>query len=317
MESPPLINTPCLPTPFLRPPKTPNSARHSRGRFAASGGVSARSSPSGSQNIAGHSKKDWQLDAVQEPSVQVKEAEAPTGDAPQSPFYTGGMSITTAGAASSFAVDTLAVEKQIVIVRHGLSVWNQEGIIQGNSNESELTMFGETQALRCRAAIQRIPFDSCFVSPLKRAYRTGEIIWNGREGPIVPLDQLSEAYLGRLQGMKNDVAGAEYPEEFRAWREKPLSFCIDGHYPVREVFDEAKEAWKIIMKAPGSTHLIVTHKSIFRALLCTALGLSPASFRAIDVHNGSISEFRVNKRGEPMLTGLNWTSHMHTDNVFY
>ena len=47
-----------------------------------------------------------------------------------------------------------------------------------------------------------------------------------------------------------------------------------------------------ILEAPGSTHLIVTHKSMMRAFLCTALGLSPTSFRAVDIHNGGISIFR-------------------------
>ena len=39
-------------------------------------------------------------------------------------------------------------------------------------------------------------------------------------------------------------------------------------------------------------HLLITHKSILRALLCVALRLGPASFRAIDAHNGSVSIFK-------------------------
>ena len=37
---------------------------------------------------------------------------------------------------------------------------------------------------------------------------------------------------------------------------------------------------------------MVTHKSILRALLCVALGLPPTSFRAFDIHNGGICNFR-------------------------
>ena len=39
-------------------------------------------------------------------------------------------------------------------------------------------------------------------------------------------------------------------------------------------------------------HLVVTHKSILRALLCTALGLPSTSFRAFDVNNGGVVTFR-------------------------
>ena len=47
-----------------------------------------------------------------------------------------------------------------------------------------------------------------------------------------------------------------------------------------------------ILEAPGSNHLIVTHKSMMRAFLCTALALPPTSFRAVDIHNGGVSIFK-------------------------
>ena len=58
-----------------------------------------------------------------------------------------------------------------------------------------------------------------------------------------------------------------------------------------------------ILEAPGSTHLIVTHKSMMRAFLCTALGLSPTSFRAVDIHNGGISIFRQAYIADDSLPG--------------
>ena len=54
-----------------------------------------------------------------------------------------------------------------------------------------------------------------------------------------------------------------------------------------------------VLEAPGSVHLMVTHKSILRALLCVALGLPPTSFRAFDIHNGGICNFRRGPRGRP------------------
>lgn len=47
-----------------------------------------------------------------------------------------------------------------------------------------------------------------------------------------------------------------------------------------------------MLMAEGSMHLVVTHKSIARALLCVALGILPEGFRATDVHNGGICIFR-------------------------
>lgn len=57
-------------------------------------------------------------------------------------------------------------------------------------------------------------------------------------------------------------------------------------------FDCVNLAFADILEAPGTNHLIVTHKSMMRAFLCTALALPPTSFRAVDIHNGGVSIFK-------------------------
>jgi serine/threonine-protein phosphatase PGAM5 len=47
-----------------------------------------------------------------------------------------------------------------------------------------------------------------------------------------------------------------------------------------------------MLSYPGSTHLVVTHKSLLRSMLCTALGLPPRQFRAIDLANGAVCMVR-------------------------
>ncbi len=53
---------------------------------------------------------------------------------------------------------------------------------------------------------------SCYASPIRRARRFAEIMWEGRDTPLVCTDSLKEAYLGWLQGMKQ---GAPYPTLYR------------------------------------------------------------------------------------------------------
>ena len=43
---------------------------------------------------------------------------------------------------------------------------------------------------------------SCFSSPIKRGWNFAELVWADREGPLVPMDNLREAHLGWLQGMR-------------------------------------------------------------------------------------------------------------------
>ncbi len=39
-------------------------------------------------------------------------------------------------------------------------------------------------------------------------------------------------------------AAKKDPEQFKIWRENPAKFSFDGRYPLLEVYDKAKEAWK-------------------------------------------------------------------------
>lgn len=91
-----------------------------------------------------------------------------------------------------------------------------------------------------------------------------------------------------------------YPKEYTIWREDPANFIMNGRYPVRDLWKAAKDCWKEMLLSPvrflcscyfvsqlmfssnkiyliiqGESFLVVTHKSILRALTCTALGLGP------------------------------------------
>ncbi|EIE24914.1 phosphoglycerate mutase-like protein [Coccomyxa subellipsoidea C-169] len=223
--------------------------------------------------------------------------------------------MATAGPGTALVNHPLEYEKTVVFVRHGMTTWNEQKRIQGDSDLSILTPFGEKQAELTRNALSRMPFDSCFTSPIKRARKFAELTWSGRERPLIPMHTLKEAHLGWLQGMRQDEALQTL--EGSHWRKSPSDFGIGGRYPVKEVFAAAAATWQDILEAPGQQHLVVTHKSILRALICVSLGLPASSFRAFDVNNGGICTFRVNTKGEAMLANLNQTAHLHHEGVFY
>ncbi|CAI9087450.1 OLC1v1021521C1 [Oldenlandia corymbosa var. corymbosa] len=219
-------------------------------------------------------------------------------------------------ATRSLTQKTLFTPKKVTLVRHGLSTWNAEGRVQGSSNLSTLTEVGVAQAERCRRALADTHFDRCFSSPISRAKATAEIIWQDRDQPLVFLDSLKEAHLFFLEGMLNVDAMQKYPKEYSTWREDPSNFVVNGVYPLRTLWETADEAWREILSNPGENFLVVTHKSMLRALICIALGLGPERFRAIDVNNGGLSVFNFNKKGEAMLQSLNMTAHMYTDHIY-
>ncbi|CAL4978818.1 unnamed protein product [Urochloa decumbens] len=227
-----------------------------------------------------------------------------------------GAAYSFTGATTSLTNNILTSSKKITLVRHGLSSWNAQSRVQGSSNLSVLTETGAKQAEKCRDALANMKFDVCFASPISRAKSTAEIIWQGKEEPLVFLDSLKEAHLFFLEGMSNADAKKQYPELYTKWREDPANFHVHGIYPIRELWGTARQAWEQILLTPGENFLVVTHKSILRALICTALGLPPERFRAIDVNNGGMCVFTVNKQGEAMLQALNMTAHMYSDHTY-
>lgn len=239
--------------------------------------------------------------------------------APSSQYQTGGTApgLSIGNQAKRLRKENLVDEKFVVVVRHGQTTWNEAKRIQGDSDESKLTKKGEEQAGRVRSALVNLHFDSCFSSPIQRANKFAKIIWRDRTTPIIKSDLLREANLGYMQGMTNADAAEVHKEGYAQWRAQPADFWIDDYNPLNEVFRRAEKAWQDILAADGSSHLCVTHKSIMRAMMCVALGLPTASFRAVEIHNGGVSVFRISKNAEPMLVNMNMTTHMHHDGVTY
>jgi len=62
-------------------------------------------------------------------------------------YVTGGRLGSTGSSRCLFSPEKLPLpcDKQIVLVRHGMSTWNLQSRIQGSSDEPELTDFGKEQ----------------------------------------------------------------------------------------------------------------------------------------------------------------------------
>ena len=93
----------------------------------------------------------------------------------------------------------------IYIVRHGQTDWNLEGRYQGRI-DIELNSKGIEQAETIREELKDIKFDKVFSSPLKRAYKTAQIITNN---PITTDERIIERCNGKLEGkLKTETVDA-------------------------------------------------------------------------------------------------------------
>ncbi|KAI8464921.1 MAG: phosphoglycerate mutase-like protein [Monoraphidium minutum] len=194
----------------------------------------------------------------------------------------------------------IARRRRVVLVRHGQSTWNAEGRIQGSSDFSELTPKGKEQAATTRDMLRDESFDALFVSPLRRAQQTAEIVTEGLGLSPRVLPSLREVDLYSFQGLVKNEGKARFGETFQRWQAAPAEFEIDGHPPVRELWHRGSAAWQHILTegpppdggaAPSrqSCALVVAHNAVNQALLGTALGLPPRFFRRLLQSNGATS----------------------------
>lgn len=108
----------------------------------------------------------------------------------------------------------------LVLVRHGQSLWNLENKFTGWV-DIELSELGIEEAKKAGQALKEFKFDVVFTSVLKRAINTADIISDiiGYNGKFIKNEALNERHYGDLQGLNKDDIGRQYgQEQLQIWR---------------------------------------------------------------------------------------------------
>ena len=157
---------------------------------------------------------------------------------------------------------------RLILVRHGVSLWNQRGRLQGQA-DSALAPEGERQARALGRHFADLAVDRFEASDLTRARRTAELM--GRGTPV--LDPLwREIDVGRWRGKAVADLLARRQEAYLAWRGG--RHTPPGGEPWEAFRDRVAEALAAVARVSG-TALVVTHGGVIRAALALTVGLAP------------------------------------------
>ena len=163
------------------------------------------------------------------------------------------------------------------IVRHGQTIFNVKGRIQGWC-DSPLTDLGIEQAKALGKKLETDSFDVCFCSTSERAVDTAHLILANRNVKVHPVKGLKEQCFGDFEAEKiEDVFkdGTNYPDGY--------TFC-NG-----ESFDQAVHRFmetlkKIAFDYPNANVLIVSHGSIIKHVVNRlAPGFMASKIRTADL----------------------------------
>ncbi|OKH21872.1 hypothetical protein NIES593_14485 [Hydrococcus rivularis NIES-593] len=205
---------------------------------------------------------------------------------------------------------------RVILLRHGQSTYNALGLYQGSSDRPNLTELGRQQAQLTGEFLKGIPFDAIYASPLQRAKETAKAVVRSRTQDAYPtihiVPHLRETELPAWQGLSFQFVKEQFPEEYRCWKQRPHEFRMeiplaiqnDSNFqlpietlktkqycfPALDLYDRIQKFWQeILPRHIGQTILIVSHGGTNRALISTALSVSPAHYHSIEQSNCAIS----------------------------
>lgn len=163
----------------------------------------------------------------------------------------------------------------IYLIRHGQTVWNREGRVQGWL-DSPLTAKGIADAWTLSRYLAEQDFDRWYTSPLPRAVETATILRGTRTVKLHRDDRLKEICLDHWQGMNPDVLKSQYPEQMRAYRQTPEDFAMEG---AETLYDLMARTQSFLEELPAVDKIIViSHGVTIRALKNVLMGTPVKNF---------------------------------------
>jgi broad specificity phosphatase PhoE len=158
------------------------------------------------------------------------------------------------------------------VVRHGETVWNSEGRLQGQM-DSPLTEKGLEQARNVAKKLKHISFDAAFSSDLLRAKRTAEIIALEHAIAVDTVEALRERKFGQVEGKKLDELRVDLKEIMEAFDAMPPEERFVYRF-VEDMESDDEVATRFItylreiaVAYVGKTVLLVCHGGLMRAFL--------------------------------------------------
>ena len=206
----------------------------------------------------------------------------------------------------------------LVLLRHGQSVWNLENKFTGWT-DVDLSDHGRQEAHRAGQLLRKrgFAFDVAFTSVLKRAIRTLWIVLDDLDLMWIPIHcswRLNERHYGALQGLDKKATVQEYgDEQVRIWRRSyatppPLLESDDLRYQelvpryralgvaepprgesLKDTLDRVRPYWyEVITPAlrQGRRVVIAAHGNSLRALVKHLEGISDDDILQLEIPTG-------------------------------
>ena len=201
---------------------------------------------------------------------------------------------------------------EIILVRHGLTLWNVEGRIQGIS-DTELAPEGLRQAKLLAENFPCDKIDAIYSSDLSRAKITAQFVADKFGLTVQTSTGFREVDFGEWEGKYFADLEKDDSERLKIFYTSPDKLQLDR----AETFQQAQsramnELEKIIAthENGGENRIVITaHGSINRLIICAILDIPIKNIWRINQFNTAVNIFRVDD-GNFTVKLINCTAHL-------
>jgi probable phosphomutase (TIGR03848 family) len=186
----------------------------------------------------------------------------------------------------------------VILVRHGRSTANSDGILAGRTPGVLLDDTGHRQAERTASRLADVPLSTVISSPLERCRQTARAILDRQRDtpPLTTDDGITECGYGEWQGRKLADLGKE--ELWKTVVGQPSAAVFPGGEALADMQARAVAAIRGHDDAvedehgPGAVWVAVSHGDVIKSVIADAYGMPFDHFQRVHVDPASVSVIR-------------------------
>lgn len=192
-------------------------------------------------------------------------------------------------------------------IRHGESIYNAQGRIQGQT-DVPLSERGARQGAAIVGALKGRSIEAVYSSPLTRALDTSRILAKALEVDVLVDERLMEIHAGIFQERLWSEIEQAHPMEAARWKSRDPDFVIPNGESRRQLMSRGGAVFREIFECDYSSVAVVAHGGLLTAIFQELLGI-PAERHTFRFFNASISQLEWTD--QPRLLTLNQVDHLN------
>ncbi|MEJ7755748.1 MAG: MSMEG_4193 family putative phosphomutase [Nocardioidaceae bacterium] len=197
----------------------------------------------------------------------------------------------------------------LILVRHGRTKANADGVLAGRSPGVRLDQVGRKQAAEVAARLAPVPLATLVTSPLARTVATAQAIIDAQQQPppLLRAKGIIECGYGDWTG-QSIKALAKHPM-WKTVQNQPSAAVFPGGESLLDMQHRAVSTVRAIDAEVEGEHgeacwVAVSHGDVIKAILADALGMHLDAFQRLVVHPASVSVVRYTAT-RPMVLYVN------------